>query len=418
LEKEFYQTPDKEKVIFLAFEAEKESLRMAFDSIRTRKLRSALTALGILIGISAIIALVSVGEGTNAAVSSALGSLGANTIFVTSGGGGAGFGAPSTGETLGKKDLTDIQSTRGIETAVGIFAKSSAVTFKDQTNRLNFFGVDTKEAQKFFVEIRAVEIDQGRFFKPGEKHVVVIGSNVASKAFDTVLRVNDKFTVKDQKVQIVGILKETGQSTYDNIVIAPIEDVQESSAQQDQYLIIFARVSDPARIDDIASSIQKKMDDLHGKKVFQVFTTKQLTQQIGTVTNMLSLVLGGIAGIALVVAGIGIANTMYMSIMERTREIGIMKAIGASNRNIIEIFLMEAALIGLVGGIIGDLLGVGLSEVLGAVLKSYGLNFSTKVTPQLLILGLSFAVGVGVFFGFLPARKAAKMNPIEALRYE
>jgi putative ABC transport system permease protein len=405
-------------VIFLALEFEKESLRMAFDSIRQRKLRSALTVLGIVIGIAAIIALVSIGEGTNAAVSSALGSLGANTIFVASGGGGGGFGLSSATESLQKKDLTAIQSVRGIDIAVGIFVKSSSATFKDQTKSLSLFGVDTKEAQNFFVDIGVVELDQGRFFKSGERHVVVAGSAVAAKAFDTPLKVNDKFTIKDEKIQIVGILKETGQSTYDSIVIAPIEDVQETSAEKDQFTIIFARVNDPSRIDDIASDIQKKMDDLHGKKVFQVFTTKQLTEQIGTVTNMLSLVLGGIAGIALVVAGIGIANTMYMSIMERTKEIGIMKAIGASNRNVLEIFLMEAALIGLIGGIAGDILGTVLSEVLGAVLKNYGLSFSTKVTPELLGLGLAFSVIVSVVFGLLPARKAAKLRPIEALRYE
>jgi putative ABC transport system permease protein len=404
-------------VILLALEFEQESLRMAFDSIKQRKLRSALTVLGIVIGIAAIIALVSIGEGTNAAVSSVLGSLGGNTIFVAGGGGGGGFGPSSASESLGKKDLTDIQSTRGIETAVGIFVKSSVVTFKDQTKPLNFYGVDTKEAQKFFMDIGIVQVEEGRFFKSGENHVVVLGSAVAAKSFDTPLKVNDKLTIKDEKIQVIGILKETGQSTYDSIAIAPIDDVQ-SSAEKDQYTIIFARVNDPSRIDDIAASIQKKLDDSHGKKVFQVFTTKQLTEQIGTVTNMLSLVLGGIAGIALVVAGIGIANTMYMSIMERTREIGIMKAIGASNRNVLEIFLMEAALIGVIGGIVGDLVGTGLSEVLGIVLKSYGLTFSTKVTPELLGLGIAFSVGVSVLFGFLPARKAAKLRPIEALRYE
>jgi len=399
-------------VIFLSFEIEKESLRMAFDSIKERKLRSALTALGIVIGIAAIIALVSVGEGTNAAVSEALGSLGANTIFVTSGGGG-GFGPTSSPESLDKKDLNDIKSIKGIDIAVGISVKSESVTFRDETKRLSFFEVDPKDAEKFFTGLGVIQLDSGRFFKSGEKHVVVLGHNIAAKSFTDSVNVNDKLTVKDQKIQVVGILKETGSSQYDSIIISPLEDTTDV-----QYMIIFGKVNNPDRLDDIAASVQKKMDDLHGKKAFVVFTPKQLTQQIGTVTNMLSLVLGGIAGIALVVAGIGIANTMLMSIMERTREIGIMKAIGASNRNVLEVFLMEAALIGLIGGIVGGILGVAMSEGLGAVLKNYGLAFTTKVTPELLGLGLAFSVGVSVLFGLLPARKAAKLNPIEALRYE
>jgi len=407
-------------VISLAFEVEQESLKMAFDSIRERKLRSVLTVLGIVIGISAIIALVSVGEGTNAAVSQALGSLGANTIFVAggAGGGAGGFGPPSTGEALTKKDLTDINSVKGIQLAVGILAKSESVTFKGETKRISFFGVDTKEAEKFFKELGVIQIEDGRFFKSGEKHAVVLGHAVAEKSFSNTVKVGDKLTVNDQKFQVIGILKETGSSQYDNNIIASIDDVTDSSSTTTQYTIIFGRVSNPDTIDATAANVQKKMDNLHGKKTFQVFTSKQLTQQIGTVTNTLSIVLGGIAGIALIVAGIGIANTMFMSIMERTREIGIMKAIGANNRNIIEIFLLEAATIGLIGGIVGDILGVGLSEALGVILINYGLTFSTKVTPQLLLLGLGFSVTVGVLFGLIPARNAAKMNPIEALRYE
>ena len=416
MEEKFSDEINKEKVMLLAFESELESLRMAFDSIRERKLRSALTALGIIIGIAAIIALVSIGEGTSAAVTSALGSLGGNTIFITSGGGG-GFGAPSSSDSLDKKDLNVINAVKGIDLAIGIAVKSESVTFRSETKRLSFFGVDTKEAQKFFTDLGVVQIDTGRFFKSGEKHALVLGHNVAEKSFADVVKVNDKFTVKDQKIEVIGILKETGSSTYDSIIIAPIDDIADSTGTV-QYTIVFAKVNNIDRIDDIATSVQKKMDDLHGKKAFMVFTPKQLSQQIGTVTNMLSLTLGGIAGIALIVAGIGIANTMYMSIIERTREIGIMKAIGASNRNVLEIFLMEAALIGLFGGIIGCAVGVGFSEVLGLVLRNYGLNFATKVTAELLVLGLSFSVTVAVLFGFLPARKAAKMNPIEALRYE
>jgi putative ABC transport system permease protein len=197
-----------------------------------------------------------------------------------------------------------------------------------------------------------------------------------------------------------------------------LDDVRDPVTENDQFTIIFARAINTNTIDDVASAIQKKMDDMHGEKAFLVFTPKQLTEQIGTITNTLSLVLGGIAGIALIVAGIGIANTMLMSVMERTREIGIMKAIGASTRNVLEIFLMEAVLIGIIGGVVGDILGIVFSDIIGVVLRNYGLAFTTVVTPELLILGLAFSVGLGVIFGLLPSRKASKMNPIEALRYE
>jgi putative ABC transport system permease protein len=403
-------------VISLAFEFERESLQMAFDSIKERKLRSSLTVLGIVIGISAIIALVSIGSGTNVAVSKALGSLGANTLFIT-GGGGGGFGPPSSATALTKKDLTTIESIKGIDLVIGIAVKSESVTFKDETKRLSFFGIDTKEGQKFFKDLGVVTVNEGRFFNSGERHAVVIGFNTAEKSFSNVIGMNDKLTVGDQKIKVIGILKETGSSTYDSIIIAPIDDISDTPGNP-QYTIVFARVSNPTAIDDIAANVQKKMDDLHGKKAFLVYTSKQLTEQIGTVTNTLSIVLGGIAGIALIVAGIGIANTMFMSIVERTKEIGIMKAIGATNKNIIEIFLMEAALIGLIGGIVGDMLGLLLSNALGIILQNYGLSFSTVVTPELLLIGLGFSIGVGVLFGFIPARNAAKMSPIEALRYE
>lgn len=407
-------------MISLAFEFEKESLQMAFDSIKERKLRSSLTVLGIVIGIAAIIALVSIGQGTNAAVTSALGSLGGNTLFITSGGGGGGggFGGPSSAATtLDKKDLTSIENVKGIDIAVGMAVKSESVTFKGETKRISFFGMDTKQAQKFFKDLGVVQTEDGRYFSSGEKGVVVLGHTTAAKTFADPIVVNDKLTIGDKKIKVIGILKETGSSTYDSIVLAPIDDVSDTPGNP-QYTIILAKASNPTTIDETAASVQKKLDDLHGKKAFLVFTSKQLTEQIGTVTNTLSIVLGGIAGIALVVAGIGIANTMFMSIVERTREIGIMKAIGATNNNIIEIFLMEAALIGLIGGIVGDILGVLFSSAIGVILSSYGLSFGTQVTPELLLIGLGFSVGVGVLFGFIPARKGAKMNPIEALRYE
>ena len=254
-------------MISLALEFERESLQMAFDSIKERKLRSALTVLGIVIGISAIIALVSIGQGTNAAVSQALGSLGANTLFVSSGGGvgggggGGGLGPPSTTTSLEKKDLDAIKGIKGIGVAVGMSVKSESVTVKSETKRLSFFGMDPKDAQKFFKELGVVQMQDGRFFTSGEKGVVVIGANVAAKSFTNPIKVNDKLTVGDKKIRVIGILKETGSSNYDSIAIAPIDDVS-TDPNNPQYSIIFARVSNPDVIESTAAAVQKKMDDM------------------------------------------------------------------------------------------------------------------------------------------------------------
>ena len=404
----------------MAFDFEIESLKMAFESIRERKLRSILTVLGIVIGIGAIIAMVSIGTGTNAAVGSALSGLGSNTILIASGGGGTGggFGAPSISQTITNKDLTAIQGIKGVSIAIGLFIKGEAVTFQGNTKVLSVFGVDTKDAQKFFTDLGVVQMDEGRYFRSGEKHAVVLGHNIAAKSFANPIKVGDKLTINNETIHVIGIIKETGTSQYDSIMIAPVDDVRDPATQNNQYTILFAKATGAGVLNQTANAIQKKMDDFHGKKNFVVYTTQQLTQQIGTVTNTISIVLGGVAGIALVVAGIGIANTMLMSVIERTKEIGIMKSIGATNRNVMEIFLMESATIGLIGGLVGGLVGIVLANILGIVLNNYGLPFKTEVTPGLFLFGLGFSVIVGVLFGLLPARSAAKLNPIEALRHE
>lgn len=390
---------------------------MAVRSIRERKLRSVLTVTGIVIGIAAIISLVSIGEGTNRYIQEQFEQFGANKIIVMP----SFHGGPAalTGvQSLSNKDIDIIKRVRGVDTAIPILAKTLQVEHKDVTNSLQIMGVNSREAQEFFADIQSFDLSSGRFMRSGDRYVVVIGSLVAEDSFGKELRIRDKLVIKDKTFDIIGIMKEIGNRQDDTAIIMPLETMRDLTGEEDEISFIMASANDASNVESVSETIQQKLDNEYGEKSFMVLSTAKLAEQISTITNTLSFALGGIAGIALLVAGIGIANTMYMSILERTKEIGIMKAVGATNSNILEIFLTEAAIIGLVGGILGILVGTIISRILGFALESYGMMLKTVVTPELALLSLSFSIAVGVISGFMPARKAAYLNPIEALRYE
>ncbi len=397
---------------------EKESLRIAFESIKARKTRTFLTVLGIAIGIAAIISLLSVGEGLRNTITGQLASFGANKILVSPKT-VSGFGPPQGAvEQLTDSDVGRIKRVRGVELAIGLITRSLPVEFKDEQEILSIYGIPFSEAEGFFSDIQAYQLEQGRFPKPGEKSSVVLGSAIAKDAFSNEIVVRDKLLIKGQTFQVVGILEETGQQSDDMMTMISVDALKELTGNTDELSIIFIKVSDVNNVDATAEEIQKKMDDVHGEDTISVFTTKQLTEQIVTITNTITVFLSGIAGISLLVAGIGISNTMYMSIMERTRTIGIMKAIGASNTDILMIFLVESMLLSLIGGLAGLTVGYLISEILSQVPLFGGIKISTSISLQLLLAGISFSLVVGILSGVFPARKAAKLKPVEALRYE
>jgi len=396
---------------------EKEFLRMAFNSIKERKLRSSLTVLGIVIGIAAIVSLVSVGEGMRLTVTEVLEQFGPNKILILPQM-QMGFGPSAIGEPLKEKDLNDIRRIRGVSIAVPILYRTMPVEYKGEMQTLSVSGVDTKESRLFFLDIQAFDLEKGRFFRAGDKQVAVIGHSVVYDIFAEDVKLRDKLKIKDVSVDVIGMLKEIGNRQDDTMVIIPLDTLREITGEKDEITMILAKVDDASKVDAIAEEIQSKLDNTHGEKTFMVMTTAQITERVGQVTSTISLVLGGIAAISLAVAGIGIANTMLMSVMERTREIGTMKAIGATNADVMKIFLIESALIGLFGGVIGCLVGVGMAKAIRAVSIYYGIRIQTAVTPQLLLFSFGFSVLVGIVFGLWPARRAAKLSPIEALRYE
>jgi putative ABC transport system permease protein len=387
---------------------------MALQSIRERKMRSVLTVTGIVIGIAAIVSMVSIGDGTNKYIQEQFEQLGANKIIISS----ISFsGPPLGGEQLTENDVDLVKNIRGVEKAMPMLYTTTPVTYKDVTITTMIIALNSDEAMDLF-EGSQFDIESGRWIRSGDKYVVVLGKLAAEENFGRELKVRDKVIIKEKAFEVIGVMKEIGNSQDDSQIYMTVEALRELVGTSDEIDAIYAQASDTSNVEDVAGQIQQKLDNKYGEDTFTVMSTATLSGQVSSIMSAISIALGGIAGIALLVAGIGIGNTMYMTILERTKEIGIMKAIGASSNHILKIFLTEAAIIGLIGGIVGVVLGTGISNGIGYVLDQQGLPLKTVVTPQLALFSAGFSLVVGVASGFLPSRKAARLDPIQALRYE
>lgn len=395
----------------------RESLKISWHSFKHRKMRSILTVLGIAIGVAAIVGLVSLGEGMNSAITEAFKQFGTDKIMIM---GGSNIMSAGYGQALTPEDLEDIKSVRGVKEGVGILFKVLPVTYHDETKSTYVIGLPSKEGETFFVETGLFVLKSGRIFSQNEKYKVVVGSRVEEDYFEKRISIGSNMEIKGIDFDVIGILESTGDPQDDRSVFIPLDAMHQIFGDgPDELTMVYVQVNDEKRVAEVAKRIEDELDDKYGKDSFTAITSEQLASQIGNIFSIISLVLAGIASISLLVAGIGIANTMFMSVMERTREIGIMKAIGATNPRIMFMFITESAIIGFVGGVIGCLLGYGVSYSVSIISKAYlPIELGTKVTPELLGLGLGFAVVVGVISGLIPARRAAKLQPVEALRYE
>ena len=400
----------------------KESLELSLFSIRHRKISSALTILGIVIGISAIIGLVSIGQGLQQSITEQLESFGPDKLIISPGSAGAtpvGAAAGAFSGSLSEDDVKKIEKISGVKSAAGVLLRTLPVTYRKEVQTTYIIGIKAKEASKIFLDINAFELDSGRYLKEGESGVVDIGSAIASDTFEKEVGIGDTLTILNKKFKVIGIMKSIGNRQDDSQIYMPLSDLKELIGGDNTISIIFVKVSDTSRIDQISKDIQKLLDKEYGEKTYSVTSSEQIAESVNSIFSLLSFVLGGIASISLVVAGVGISNTMFTSVIERTKEIGVMKAIGATNYNVMEIFLVESALLGMIGGAVGVAIGFLLSQVItifaGQILP---VTFQAVVTPEMVALSLFFSVAVGVISGLWPARRAAKLQPVEALRYE
>jgi len=405
----------------------KDYFLIAVRGITHRKIRSWLTMIGIFIGIAAVVALISLGEGMEAAVLSQFSFIGTDKLTIQ--GKGIGLGAPGVGvvRKLNDNDLETIRDVNGIEIATGRLLRSCKVEFKDEL----IFGFTSsipkgQEDRQLVKEVLlgSGEMESGRFLKTSDKYKVVLGNDFANgELFKKPVENGDKITVQNQDFEVVGILSSRGSFIFDSGILMNHDVAEDLFDADDEYDIIAAKVSNEKEINQVAERIEKALRKEHnvdeGEEDFTVQTPQQSLEALTSILNIITTVLIGIAGISLLIGGIGIMNTMYTAVLQRTREIGIMKSVGGKNSDILKIFLIESGLLGLFGGVIGIGLGIGISKIVEIGAKVFfGPGIIQAHFSWILIGGsLAFAFLIGTLSGIFPAVQASRLKPVDALRY-
>ena len=401
-----------------------ESVRIAINALFANKLRSLLTMLGIIIGVGAVIAMVAVGMGVTQRVTDSIASLGSNMLIIRPGASMSGGlrGAAGSRTTLKYEDATAIKKKiKDVDYVSPTVQKNYQVVYGNQNWNTSVTGV-TQE----YMSIRDLKITTGSFITEDDMNtrnrVAVIGMTVASNLFGEANPVGKTIRVNNQPYRVIGVLESKGQSSVgqdqDDVVIVPLTTAMDRLLAVTYVQTINVQVSSPSKMDDVQANIETLLRQRHhltGTKSddFQVQNLTSLMSTMNETTTMLTLFLGSIAAISLIVGGIGIMNIMMVSVTERTREIGIRKALGATFKDIMTQFLIESVVIGVIGGVLGIFFGI----VAAQLISKFG-DFQTVITVAPILLSFVFSVGIGLFFGIYPARKAALLDPIEALRYE
>jgi putative ABC transport system permease protein len=394
-----------------------ETFSVALKNIRNQKLRSYLTLLGIVIGIAAIVSLIGIVQGMQGFITGELQSLGLNSIFVEP---GSEMGlSTAIARTLTQDDLDLIKTIPGVKDATGFWETSAILDFKGQEAEVILFGM---EPDKMFLleDMGYVEIIEGRRFTKTDRFSIGLYEDFAKDTFDTEIKIRETVEVNNKKFRVIAISKPNAFLSGfggSNMVLVTDTVVKEFFGEKDPVELVVL-VDEGADIKEVQKEIDDKLEKKHGAKDFYTMTSENLLEGADVILGLVGLVVLAIAAISLVVGGIGIMNTMLMAVMERTREIGVMKAIGATNNTILSLFLIESGLIGLIGGLIGIVLGILIAALASFVAALSGFPFNAFPSLELIGGALFFSLIVGMISGWIPAQRAAKMDPVEALRFE
>lgn len=421
----------------------KKALQLSLNMLIHSKLRSYLTIIGIIIGIAAVVSIISVSQGAQQQLESQLSSLGADILTINSGfsratgsgggfrvsGGGFGGGLPGMGgetirsqKNLTSRDITVLNGISNIQYTMGIVSGRADTDYLGKSASINVQGVNTEVWKEFIT----TELDSGRYLTKGDSNSIVIGYNVANSIFENGIQINRQVTIEGKTFKVVGILKQSGSgdsNIYMPIVMA--RDILENVGE-DEFGSISIKVKDVERVDETIIEIERKLMLSRGilqekNKDFSVSNPAAFQETISSSLNSIALFLAAIAAISLIVGAVGIANTMFTSVLEKTKEIGILKAIGAQNKDILLIFLFNSGLLGLVGGIGGIILGIFGAELIGNLAGDSFRMFSSGsavFNPTIIFGAFLLSITVGMLAGAIPAYRASRLKPVDALRYE
>jgi len=401
-----------------------EAFEIGTRNLRRRRLRAWLTIIGIFIGIAAVVSLVSISEGLKGAIAEEFQKIGSDKIFIQPESGGHGPPGLESATKLTEDDVDAIEKVNGVKVASGQLFEAANIEFANEfTTGFVASYPDERERQDLIKVTNLLVIEEGRFVKKGDENRVLIGNAFATRdIFNKRMTLNEKVTIQDVDFKIVGILKKATPD-IDRTFYLSEDSMRVLFDIPDEHNFISVQVQpgeEPSVIaEDIKRALRRERDLKEGDEDFTVETPEQILETLGAILNIIQVVLIGIAAISLIVGGIGIMNTMYTSVLERTPEIGVMKAIGAQNKDILLIFLVESGLLGLVGGIMGIILGGAIAKIIEIMAaNALGTKLLVASFPPSLIIGmLIFAFVVGTISGILPAKQASELNVVDALRY-
>ncbi|AVX30673.1 putative ABC transport system permease protein [Carboxydocella thermautotrophica] len=383
-------------------------IKLAWAGIKANKLRSFLTMLGVIIGVAAVIILVSIAQGTSQSVTGRIQGLGSNLVSVS-------LRSSEIDDTLTYEEVLKWQERPGVKGVAPVLNGNVTVKYGNKKYDTSLEGVTPE-----YEEVRNFHTQRGRFLLDSDvslrQRVALVGTEVAKELFGQTNPVGKTIKINGENFVVVGLLEEKGAASFgsnDDKVMIPLSTA-ERLLNTRGIRFVYVQATSPEDVDGVVAQLDNLLyRKLKNTDAYRVFSQAEMLSTVSQVTGMLTLMLGGIAGISLLVGGIGIMNIMLVTVTERTREIGIRKAIGARRRDILRQFLIEALVVSGAGGLFGIVLGVAGSKLLNQFL-----GVSAAISWQIIGIAFGFALLVGVIFGIYPANKAAKLNPIEALRYQ
>ncbi len=394
-----------------------EYFNIAIKNLLHRRMRSWLTLLGIIIGVSAIIALLSLTQGLDDALNSQFDTLGSDMIMVMP---GSSFSSDPAGvSTFGDDELDALERISQARIVTPIYYNVVKVEFKDESQYVNIIAMEPESFDKEWGDLELMSVEKGRYIVEGEDSSVMVGSRIAYDMFSEEVRLKNKLALDGEDFRVIGIMNEVGNPEDDRNLYMSLSAAQELFDAKGEITMFYLHPKEGVEVTELSEEIEDVLEDVRDEKDFSVVTTVQLIQQVNSLLDIVQIVLISISGISILVGAIGISNTMFTSVLERTNDIGIMKAVGATNRDIASVFIFESSLLGFVGGVLGVVIGLGTAYGINEIIiaSGYSIVYLT-LNPFIIAGGILFSVGVSAAAGAAPSFRAAKLRPIESLRYD